>query len=306
MNPSQKAGMNNIDKPKETHLRIFFAPEAASLVLDSGSSESGESLLELSAEESHHALHVLRIRKGDSIRLFDGKGFFYDARVAKTGRRSVTFRVASRFESRSEPLTRVVLFVSLLKGRKSDFLVQKSVELGVGEIVFFPSVRSVARKNESSKDKGGGAARWEKIVVSACKQSRRATLMGVRLAVSLEEALASAPEKADRYVFWEEMSGDDDSEKGVEESPLDSEGDSPEAGSAARNPFPHGVCAMIGPEGGFTGEEIALVRGAGFRPRSLGRRILRAETAALAAATILLSLSGELGEWPVNGNSCIS
>ena len=171
--------------------------------------------------------------------------------------------------------------VGMLKGRKNDFLIQKSVELGVGELLFFPAERSISRRDYGEDEENNSSERVERIVVSACKQSGRATLMPVRLCASLAAALASLSEDCGtRYVFWEEES---------------SESPTKESEASSQN-FPSGhICALIGPEGGFSVDEIDQVRQAGFITRSLGTRILRAETAALTAAAILLHYAGELG-----------
>ena len=288
--------------------RLFFAPEAKRLRLAAAASDRTVSL---PPEESHHAVHVLRLRTGDEVRLFDGEGFFYDGRISTIRKGEVSVEIVSVEPSEREPQSRLFLTVASLKGRKSDLLVQKSVELGVGEMTLFPSERSVSRWRQA-EDADAHRERWERIVVSACKQCGRATLMPVRPCRSLEEALSLLPSTGPRYVFWEEeaerigekqpvrttlFSGAEPSAGGAQtkgsmtESPPDGAA-RPESGSTtAAGP----MCALIGPEGGFTAEEIDRVRKAGFLTCSLGWRILRAETAALAAATILLRRAGDLG-----------
>jgi 16S rRNA (uracil1498-N3)-methyltransferase len=267
--------------------RVFYCPEAA----ERFEAEKGFGFrVGLSQEESHHAAKVLRLAVGDEVRLFDGAGYFYDGKIASLARHETQVRIESRAASTSDPRARLILLVALLKGRKADFLIQKAVELGVGEIVFFQARRSVSQTRAPDKEEeesgqeeeGSGRERWEKIVVSACKQCGRATLMPVRELPDLNAALRALPHTPIRYVFWEALSQDS------------TEGE-PAACSIGASVANHEIVAMIGPEGGFTEEEIARVVAAGFRACSLGPRILRAETAALAAAAILLHNAGELG-----------
>jgi 16S rRNA (uracil1498-N3)-methyltransferase len=261
---------------------------------------------------------VLRLAVGDEVRLFDGKGFFYDGEIESIMRNEVQVRVESRAASTSDPRARLILLVALLKGRKTDFLIQKAVELGVGEIIFFQARRSVCPTRAADEDEeGSGRDRWEKIVISACKQCGRATLMPVREMPDLNAALRALPHTPIRYVFWEALRQAADTqapaatqEPDAAQQPPATQEPSATPKPAAQEPaatqepaalFPDAraasaeIVAMIGPEGGFTQEEIDRILAAGFRACSLGPRILRAETAALAAAAILLHQAGELG-----------
>jgi 16S rRNA (uracil1498-N3)-methyltransferase len=314
-------------------LRVFYCPEAAERF------EASKGMgfdVALSREESRHAAKVLRLGVGDAARLFDGKGFLYDGEISSIVRNEVRVRVVSRAASNADPRVRLVLLVALLKGKKADFLIQKAVELGVGEIAFFEARRSVSRaravgaEEDDEEERSGREERWEKIVVSACKQCGRAWLMPVRVLPDLNAALSMLPDTSHRYVFWEALSegavpaGDGVAERVAqafqparsrENARSHENGPETQAGKLAplvlaskttssrqalvgSSPTTQGseIVAMVGPEGGFAEEEIARVLRAGFRACSLGPRILRAETAALAAATILLRQAGELGE----------
>jgi 16S rRNA U1498 N3-methylase RsmE len=212
----------------------------------------------------------------------------------------------------------------------------------VGEIVFFQARRSVSQTRAPDKEEeGSGRERWEKIVVSACKQCGRAALMPVRELPDLDAALRALPYTPIRYVFWEALRQDADTQTAdtqtadtqasaatqepdaAQQPPPATQEPPPTQKPAAQEPaatqepaaaqepaatqepaalFPDAraasaeIVAMIGPEGGFTQEEIDRILAAGFRACSLGPRILRAETAALAAAAILLHQAGELGK----------
>ncbi|MBN1866759.1 16S rRNA (uracil(1498)-N(3))-methyltransferase [Candidatus Sumerlaeota bacterium] len=254
--------------------RLFYCPRARELRSELAKEVSPKTV-PLPPDEAHHAARVLRLKTDDAVRLFDGEGFFYEGRIARADKRGVEVEIRSAAESQAEARRRVALIVGVLKGRKIDFLVQKSVELGVAEILLFPAERSVAKRGAAIEGEATDE-RIDRIVVSACKQCGRATLMPVRFFARLEDALDAVPAGATRYVFWEATAHSRAEQKSGFAAPDD------------------GACALIGPEGGFTPEEIEAVRAAGFETRSLGPRILRAETAALAAATILLYQAGEL------------
>jgi 16S rRNA (uracil1498-N3)-methyltransferase len=259
-----------------SHPRIFYCPQA--LVSE---------CVPLPPDEARHATRVLRLAVGDSVRLFDGQGFFYDGELAFTGRGAATVRVHTRVRSEAEPRVRLILLAALLKGKKADFLIQKAVEIGVGEIWFFEARRSVAQlhgmDDEDNESDAARRERWEKIVVSACKQCERAGLMPVRLLSSFQAALEQSPKATNRFVYCGAHEADD---SGMEH---------PQPATQPLGNIDQPVLALIGPEGGFAPDEISSALQAGFQPRSLGKRILRAETAALSAATILLYQAGELG-----------
>jgi len=266
-------------------LRLFHAPDAGRW------DGVAQQFLSLPADEAHHALHVLRLGEGDRVRLLDGVGFFYDAEVVRTGRHEVEVRLLNRFASASEPATRLVLLIGLLKNKVVEFLIQKSVEIGVSEIVFFPATRSVGRVE--SGEEAGATERWNKIAVGAAKQCGRARLTEIAVCRSLEEAFRRLPQDAARYLFWEEEARN---VAGGEEAGTAPNGPDDLTGWALqRKTVGRTVGLLIGPEGGLTREEVEHGREAGFQVCSLGPRILRAETAALAAAAAVLYLGGDLG-----------
>jgi len=242
---------------------LFYCPEAAQ--------HMGSPPFEicLPEGEAHHAAKVMRLRTGDRLKLLDGEGCFYEAELVEVGRRVVRVRVNKREVSTVEPVGSVLLLVGLLKGKKADGVVQRAVELGVSEIRFFQADHSVARCREEASPE-----RWESVVIAASKQCGRAHLMPVTTCASLDEALAGLPKGGRRWVFWEETGA---GSAGVDVGAVTS-----------------GGIGLIGPEGGFTKAEIERVRQENFRERTLGRRILRAETAALAAAVLLLHECGEI------------
>jgi 16S rRNA (uracil1498-N3)-methyltransferase len=272
-------------------LRLFYAPDAAQW------DGVAQHPLSLPPDEAHHALHVLRLGVGDRVRLLDGQGFFYDAEVVQTGRHEIAVRLLNRFASTSEPATRLILLIGLLKNKVAEFLIQKSVEIGVSEIVFFPAVRSVGRVE--SGEEAEAAERWSKIAVGAAKQCGRARLTEIAVCRSLEEALGKLPQDAARYLFWEEEARNASDGNGSGTAANDS--DELAGWALQRRTAGQTVGLLIGPEGGLTREEVECGREREFQVCSLGSRILRAETAALAAASAVLYLGGDLGRIPSPG-----
>lgn len=247
--------------------RHFYCPALAHQVAWS------DALVALPAEESHHAARVLRLKPGDCVRLFDGVGFFYDAELVTVEKKCVEAVVRMREASAVEPRHELIVALGLLKGRKMDFIIQKATELGVGRFCFFPAERSVPVLRE----KTGRLERWRKIALGACKQCEGAVVPEITVFDSLAEMLGSLPEVSSRLVCWEGVARGDVSFAG----PRLEDADWP-------------VVLLIGPEGGVNGAELSVLEGHGFQPFGLGRRILRAETAVLAACCLVLQACGDL------------
>ncbi len=215
--------------------------------------------IELTNDEAHHLLHVLRAEVGTTVQLFDGKGFEGEAVVRAAGKRTATLGVGELRSVSREPSCDLVLATALPKSGRERFMIEKAVELGVAELVVFSAVRSVVRPSARF------IQRAERAVIEASKQCGRNRLMPVRC-----DSLASIVSDAcfTNRTRW--------------------------IAHPAGRPFcvpaegASHIAALIGPEGGFTDEEIDLARSHGWEPVSLGSRILRIETAALALAARLL------------------
>ncbi len=229
--------------------------------------------VELSEEEARHIARVLRLQPGEAIRVFDGKGRLFAARLVEVSRSRVTAKLDAIERIETVPKHPVHLLVGTPKGKKPDFIIEKAVELGVESVVFFDAERSVAQKSEK-QDKV--LSRWRKIIIAASKQSGRARLMRVEYYPALNEAMENLPDDAERLAFWEE-------------APVAPEAEVEMAKPAAS------LIGLIGPEGGLTFGEIETAVKADFRVCSLGPTILRAETAAIVAATLLLQRAGDIG-----------
>ncbi len=221
---------------------------------------------ELAGDEFRHAKSVLRLSEGDEITLFDGSGAEYAAVISRIGKNSMTAHVVGKRLSDREPNADVYLLVGLLKGDKTELVVQKATELGVKKIGVFTSRYSSAYPSENKTE------RLKKVAFEAAKQCYRATVPEIVCFDSLEKAVASAAHYKDKFFACEFIK---ESEKQLSE-----------AGTS---------CALVvGSEGGFTEEEFEHARSAGFAGVNLGKRILRAETAAIALLSVVMYFAGEL------------
>ncbi len=218
-----------------------------------------------------HVTRVLRLGAGDPITLFDGTGMDYDAILREVGLSRVSAELGTGRRVDSESPLAITLLQGVSRGPRMDTVMQKATELGVSSVQPLLAERSVVRL-----DAERGQARlehWQRIVISACEQCGRSVLPRILPARSLDEALA-------------------DLEPGTIGLTLNPEGAGQLAellGAARR------VALAVGPEGGFTGNEIRTLTQAGFRGLRLGPRILRTETAPLAALAILQYARGDLG-----------
>ena len=226
--------------------------------------------LTLAGDEHRHVGRVLRGRVGDLVTLFDGTGGEVEGRVVRVDRDRIELELGAR-RVVAGPATPLTLLVAVPRGSRMDFLVQKTVELGVSRIVPVVAERSVARP-EAEANRG---ARWEKIAREAARQCGRADVPAVAAPAPLAVALADAALPARRLALFE-------GEKG---RPLSGE---------LAGAVPVATALLVGPEGGFSAAEIAAARDAGFTPVGLGPRILRVETAAIAGLTLLAGAYGLL------------
>lgn len=221
----------------------------------------------LTGEEYAHAKNVLRLGVGDEIVLLDGSGREYDAVVCRAEKGALFCHVTGSRPSDKEPRTRVRLLIGALKGDKTEFAVQKATELGVAEIGVFCSRYSSAYMNENKLE------RLQKVAREAAKQCLRACAPAVTYHADLASALASCEGYANKLFACEFAEKSDVSLASLKAD----------------------TALAVGSEGGFTEEEFAAARAAGFAGVTLGRRILRAETAAIALTSVVMFALGELG-----------
>ncbi len=218
----------------------------------------------LSGDNQKHA-RVLRLREGEAVTVVTPSGEQCDCVLEGEN----TLRVTGRRPCENEPDVFVTLYQALPKGDKMDYIVQKCVELGVSRIVPVLSARCVSRPDE--KALGKKRVRWQKIALQAAMQSRRGIIPEVADCVSFGEAAALTAQN-DATVFFYEMGG------------------SPVGSILTDKPKTLGM--FIGSEGGFEQAEVDLAVQNGARTATLGKRILRAETAPLAALSIIMYLTG--------------
>lgn len=223
--------------------------------------------LPLSKENTHYLAQVLRLAPGDRVRLHDAAGVWWTGVVQSVQRRMAVVRVADRQRIETESPLRITLAQGLLKGQKMDWVVQKATELGVAEICPVRTERSEARRQDRTE-------RWQRIAQSATAQCGRSRVPGLRSPVSLERFVKSW--QGPGVFFWE--SSFEPLRAG--RPPVGARGD---------------IAILVGPEGGFSEREERMATDAGFHAASLGPRILRAETGAVAGVTLLQYLYGDLG-----------
>jgi 16S rRNA (uracil1498-N3)-methyltransferase len=229
---------------------------------------AGEARL-LPEDVSTHVARVLRLRAGQQLTLFDGRGGEYDATILEIDRRGVRVQIdAHRAIERESPLT-VTLLQALARGERMDLIVQKATELGVTAIVAWGGERSVVRL-----DAQGLARRcehWHAVAISACEQCGRNRVPTIQAVPDLASACAQADAAGLRVLL------------------------SPDANQTLISVVPRAssISLAVGPEGGFSDDELALALHHGFQSCRLGPRVLRAETAPLAALAVIQAVAGD-------------
>jgi 16S rRNA (uracil1498-N3)-methyltransferase len=220
----------------------------------------------LSENAAHHAIHVLRLREGEDITVFNGRGGEYAARIASIHRLNIAVDLLQHRAIERESPLRVTLAQGVSAGEKMDSTLRKAVELGVAEVQPVLATRSVARpKGERAE---GRRAHWQKVVIAACEQCGRNRIPEVQAPITLSDYRPSGT--AMRILL---------SPLAQKLSKLSLQG----------NDF----AVAAGPEAGFTAEEEATLVSRGFVAASLGPRVLRTETAAVAALAALSALRGD-------------
>jgi 16S rRNA (uracil1498-N3)-methyltransferase len=225
--------------------------------------------------DAHHLRVVLRSQPGDRIDVLDGRGNAYRARVVSIDRDKVYVALEAPLTKEPKSAPEMILAQGYLKDKKMDGLVRQLTELGVARWIPFLAKRSIPVPDE--KRLVSRYERWQKISLEAVKQCGRHSPMVIDPLVSFEGALKQAQCCDIKMIFWE---------KALERE------------SPALNPTSRAnkVFAMIGPEGGFDQEEVALARKAGFLAVGMGPRILRAETATLTAAVLMQFVFGDMAQ----------
>jgi len=222
--------------------------------------------VEVREQQAHHLLKVLRCQPGNPVILFNGDGCDYTAEILSTGRHSLRARVTGRHVLANESPLRIHLGIPLARGQRMDYAIQKAVELGVERITPLMTERSVVKLDSKRLD--GKREHWQQVIISACEQCGRARVPEL-------QPLQALPE-------WSQSAGfgvvlDPDDARSLKEL----------------QPPATPVHLVAGPEGGLTTQEIAMLRAAGFHGVKLGQRILRTETAPVAALAAMQLLWGD-------------
>ena len=249
--------------------------------------------LSITDEKAHYLLSVLRCRKGDHLIVFDGRGNCFMAVIGEVRKREVFADILETFSCNLESPLHSILVQGILKGEKMDMVIQKTTELGVNEIVPAVTERSQLRDTRRVK-------RWRKIAEEASRQSGRSVVPVVKDPVELKTFLSSPDFQSTPrgFIFYEE--GEMKLSEAVKVFPTkESKNPSPLLGEVGieshRGKGEGELLILIGPEGGFTEEEVTFAAERGLRVISLGKRILRAETAAISAVTLVQYLFGDMG-----------
>jgi len=220
-------------------------------------------------EKAHYLSTVLRCGRGDLLLIKDSRGCSYLSRITDVGRREVAIELLEKQDLDPEPLLHIKLLQGLLKGEKMDLVIQKSTELGVKEIIPVVTERSQIRETRK-------VSRWKKIAEEASRQSGRNTIPSISEPIGIQKLFIASVVPEGGIIFWEQKG------ETIRETIRRF------AGRAE-------IALFTGPEGGFSEREIETASKHAFVTASLGKRILRAETAAIAAVSIIQYEMGDIG-----------
>ncbi len=234
--------------------------------------------LALPEATAQHLVRVLRLRVGAELTVFDGRGGEYAAELLRVDRDRARIGIGAHRPIERESPMRILLLQSLARGERMDLIVQKATELGVETLVPLSSRHSVVRLETSTAKQRG--AHWRLVAIGACEQCGRNRIPNIAEVMDVASACSTLQLPAQRLLLSPDASASLSAALRPE-APVSE----PERG---------GVALLIGPEGGWSEDELALAQRSGFRPVRLGPRVLRTETAPLAALAIVQALCGDL------------
>jgi len=224
------------------------------------------SSVELPSDAAHHCTQVLRYKIGDHLTVFNGDGFDYFATIDKLEKKRCQIKIATKVAPENESPLKINLVQGIARGDKMDLIIQKAVELGVTEITPLFTERCNVKLDEKRLDKK--LQHWNKTIISACEQSGRAVIPKLNTPVSIDKLSAE-----NIHTIYLEPTA----EKNLPELTIK-----------------HSVRLLIGPEGGFSEKDLAYLGSINCIGAKIGSRILRTETAGLAAISILQVCFGDL------------
>lgn len=213
----------------------------------------------LEESEARHVGKVLRLGVGDNLYLLDERGWEYKAVITSKNSKTVEVEMLEKTPPQKESSLTIILGQALPKAQKMDYVVQKATELGVSAIIPFFSARSVPLLDDERSRKK--LDRWQRVALEATKQCARVVVPQIKTAVSLEDILGKWDDNSLKIMLWED-------EKNTTLKDV-----------LRKNKSFQKVIALVGPEGGFTPDEVSMAKHAGFKTVSLGKYILRTETA---------------------------
>ncbi|NOQ81950.1 MAG: 16S rRNA (uracil(1498)-N(3))-methyltransferase [Methylophaga sp.] len=216
-----------------------------------------------------HAVQVLRLKQGEPLRLFDGRGLELDAKLEHVSKRESSVRLGERIVINNESPLKITLLQGISRGERMDYALQKAVELGVNRIIPVVTERCNVQLSGGRSDKR--LAHWQGVVVSACEQSGRSLLPELLPIMSLDDALLE--NKVTCQLVLDPLA-----DQGF--TTLEKKDD---------------IALLIGPEGGLSEQEIEQAKRADFQSVRFGPRILRTETATVAALAVVQTMWGDLG-----------
>jgi 16S rRNA (uracil1498-N3)-methyltransferase len=233
-----------------------------------------------SDDQAQHMQKVLRLQPGQQVLVLDNSGWQYVVVLTKVSRKETAGAVTARQPASGEPATELTLYQSVIKWDRFEWVLQKGTEVGVTRFVPVITRRSLLKSGDEINS--NKTARWQRIITEAAEQARRGRLPAVAPVITLPAALAALAAPV-ALLPWEEA-----------------EGMSMRAALTPNAGKPQSVALFIGPEGGFTAEEVAMAQAHHVIPVTLGPRILRAETAAIVAAALTLYELGEMGQFTID------
>lgn len=235
----------------------------------------------IEGDEARHIAQVLRLEEKDKIKVFTGKGREYLTEIIQVNKKEVVGRILKESRLDTEPPIEITLVQGLPKSDKMDFIVQKVTELGVRRIIPVITQRTIVRLD---KEKAGKRRnRWQRITLEAAKQSGRAIIPEVREVIPFIQALDNLNRESLNLIPWEEETSTS-LKKILKQFTVN-----------RKRLTVNGITVFIGPEGGFTSEEVEAAKEKGVDSVSLGPRLLRTETAGLVTLAMILYELGDLG-----------
>ncbi|KUK64919.1 MAG: Ribosomal RNA small subunit methyltransferase E [Desulfofundulus kuznetsovii] len=228
----------------------------------------------ITGSDVNYITNVLRLKKGSFISVYDGRGRACLARIDKINKDKIGCTVVEEFAAAPEPLIKITLVQGLPKGDKMETIIQKCTELGVSEVIPLSCERSIVKIVQENA--AGKVSRWQRVALEASRQCRRSVVPKVSEPMGWREILNSMPEDALGLLFWEKE-------------------DKCSLKDCLRASNPESIYLFIGPEGGFTADEVEMTKEFGVISVSLGPRIMRTETTGPAVMAVIQYELGDLG-----------